>query len=130
MLTSITLAPDSTCCRATATASSYFSPRISLENFFEPVMFVRSPINRKLLSGRIVSGSRPLRRVSGSISGGLRGGSSATARGDGPNVRRRRAATAADDIQPAGRGEFAQRAGHHLGRFVELPKAFGKPALG
>ena len=73
MLTSITLAPASTCSRATATASSYFSFRISRENFFEPVTLVRSPIMMKLLSGRSVSGSKPLNRISGSMRGRRRG---------------------------------------------------------
>src|SRR6266850_721896 len=36
---------------------------MSLENFGEPVTFVLSPIFTKFVSGRIVSGSRPLRRV-------------------------------------------------------------------
>ncbi len=40
-------------------------------------------------------------------------------RGDRANVRRRRPATAADDVQPAPLGELAERAGHHFGRFVE-----------
>ncbi len=60
----------------------------------EPVTFVRSPTLTKLVKGVIASGSRPLKRETGSISG--------TARlemlyglGDGADVFRRRAAAAA-----------------------------------
>jgi hypothetical protein len=65
MLTSITLAPPSTCWRATSIASSYFSALMRLANFLEPVTLVRSPTIRKLLSGRSVIGSVPLRRSQG-----------------------------------------------------------------
>jgi hypothetical protein len=47
MQMSITLAPFSTCCRATLTASSYLPSLISLANFGEPATFVRSPIIMK-----------------------------------------------------------------------------------
>ena len=63
MFTSIIWAPPSTCCRATAKALSRSPLRINFENAGEPVTFVRSPILTKLVSGRMVKGSRPLRRV-------------------------------------------------------------------
>ena len=63
MQTSRMFAPLSTCWRATATASSYLSSLISRRNAAEPVTFVRSPTITKLVSGVIVSGSRPDSRV-------------------------------------------------------------------
>ena len=60
MLTSMTLAPPSTCWRAMATASSKRPSRTSRANFREPETLVRSPIIVKRLSGRSTSGSRPL----------------------------------------------------------------------
>src|SRR3979411_809659 len=44
MQMSRTLAPFSTCCRATLTASSYLPCLISFANFGEPATLVRSPI--------------------------------------------------------------------------------------
>ena len=44
MQMSMTLAPFSTCWRATLTASSYFPSLTSLANLGEPATFVRSPI--------------------------------------------------------------------------------------
>ena len=80
MFTSMSWAPASTCWRATSTASSKRSSRISFANFREPVTFVRSPTLTKTLPGwGIASGSRPDRRVFGSISGSSRGGRPATA---------------------------------------------------
>src|SRR5216683_1944686 len=52
---------------------------MSLANFGEPVTLVRSPMFTKFMPGRIVSASRPLRRVCGSIRGGRRGGKPRTA---------------------------------------------------
>ncbi len=60
MLTSRMFAPPSTWSRATASASSYFSSRISRANRFEPVMLVRSPTMMKFVSGRTSSASLPL----------------------------------------------------------------------
>jgi hypothetical protein len=79
MLTSIIWAPLSTCCLATATAASKSPARMSLENLGEPVTLVRSPMLTKFVSGRIVSGSSPLRRVYGETCGGTRLGSPRTA---------------------------------------------------
>ena len=45
----------------------------------DPVTFVRSPIIRKLESGRTTRGSRPARRVSGSGAGTRRGSTPAAA---------------------------------------------------
>ena len=130
MFTSMTLAPASTCSRATATACSYWPARISRENFFEPVTFVRSPIIRKLLSGRSVSGSKPLSRVSGSGRGRTRGRALATA----PAIARMCAGVVPQ--QPPTR--FSQplwakspRAAAMLsGVSSKPPKALGKPAFG
>ena len=74
MLTSMMFAPPSTCCRATETASARLPSRTSRANFFDPETLVRSPIMVKVLSGRITSGSRPLRIVSWRGGGGRRGG--------------------------------------------------------
>src|SRR5689334_16642427 len=52
---------------------------MSLENFGEPVTFVRSPMLTKFVSGRIVSGSRPLKRVNDSTFLRTRGGKPLTA---------------------------------------------------
>src|SRR4051794_8045216 len=41
-------------------------------------MFVRSPILTKFVSGRIVNASKPLKRVFGGVSAGMRGGNPAT----------------------------------------------------
>ena len=99
--------------RATSTASSYFSSLISRANLREPVTFVRSPIMRKLLSGRSASGRVPLSRSVRRDGRRLvrlrcRRTASAIAR----DVLRRRAAAAADDVHPAALGELAHHAGH------------------
>ena len=47
---SMTLAPFSTCCLATLTASSSLSSFISFANLGEPATFVRSPIIKKFFS--------------------------------------------------------------------------------
>ena len=60
MLTSRILAPPSTWSRATARASSKLPLLMRRANRLEPVMFVRSPITTKLVSGRMTSGSSPL----------------------------------------------------------------------
>src|SRR5260221_5385991 len=52
---------------------------MSLANFGEPVTLVRSPTFTKLVSGRIVRASKPLKRVYGSTLGGMRGAQSRTA---------------------------------------------------
>ena len=59
MLTSIRLAPPRTCSAATCAASAKLPLLIRRANFAEPVTLVRSPIIWKLLSGRMVSVSRP-----------------------------------------------------------------------
>ena len=60
MLTSIMFAPPRTCSTATLTASVKLFDLISRANRADPVTLVRSPIIWKLLSGRMVSVSRPL----------------------------------------------------------------------
>ena len=62
MLTSIICAPPSTCWRAMASAFSYSPLRISSAKRGEPVTLVRSPMLTKFVSGRMTSGSRPLKR--------------------------------------------------------------------
>ena len=111
MFTSRTLAPLSTCSRATldglfVLAAAGSAGRTSCE----PVTLVRSPIIMKLLSGRSTSGSRPLKRVSGSMRGRCARRLVAHGLGDRADVRRRGAAAAADDVQPAVGGELAQHA--------------------
>ena len=60
MFTSMTLAPFSTCSRATTKAASKLPSLIRRAKRLEPVIFVRSPIIRKFVSGRTTSGSMPL----------------------------------------------------------------------
>ena len=61
MQMSMMFAPFSTCCRATATASSYLFSLMSFANFGEPATFVRSPI---MMNCPIccVNGCEPLKR--------------------------------------------------------------------
>ena len=75
MLMSIICAPASTCWRATASASSYWLPRMSWANLGDPVTLVRSPTLMNGISGRAVNGSSPLSRkvrVRSGIRRGLR----------------------------------------------------------
>src|SRR5207302_10498493 len=58
-LMSIIFAPFATCWRAIVTAPSKSPPRISFENFGEPVIFVRSPMTANPKSDVMFSGSRP-----------------------------------------------------------------------
>ena len=74
MFTSMTWAPFSTWSRATSSASSYCSSRISRLNFAEPVTLVRSPTLTNSESSRMLQGSRPDRRRVKSCSMRLRGG--------------------------------------------------------
>ena len=67
MFTSMICAPFSTCCLATESASSYCPSKMSRANFLLPVTFVRSPTLMKLVSGRTIRGSKPLRRRYGFI---------------------------------------------------------------
>src|SRR2546426_4204111 len=60
-------------------AASYSPLNTSLANMGEPVTLVRSPMLTKLVSGRIVNGSRPLNRVYGSGQAGTLGLQSRTA---------------------------------------------------
>ena len=78
MLTSMICAPFSTCCRATASASSYSSFLISLAKRGEPVTLFRSPMLMKLDSGRTVNASMPLSRSHGSGLAKRRGSQSLT----------------------------------------------------
>ena len=130
MLTSRMFAPPSTCCRATETASARLPSRTSRANFREPETLVRSPIMVNVLSGRITSGSRPLR--SRIVAGRRRtaGRLAAHGLGDRADVGRRRAAAAADDIQPAVAGKLAQHRGHLLRRFVVAAELVGQSGVG
>src|SRR5690606_16083993 len=78
MLMSMICAPFSTCCRATCSASSYFSSRISRKNILLPVTLVRSPTFTNSVSASILSGSRPDSRVLTGISGTVRGATPAS----------------------------------------------------
>ena len=130
MFTSISWAPASTCWRATSTASSKRSSRISFANFREPVTFVRSPTFTNTLPGcGIASGSRPDSRVFGSISGSSRGGRPATASAI--------ALTWAGVVpqqppamltQPVA-GEPAEDVGHRLGRVVVAAELVRQPGV-
>jgi hypothetical protein len=60
MLTSRRFAPPRTCSSATSTPPVKSPDSIRRLNFREPVMFVRSPIITKRVSGVIVNGSSPL----------------------------------------------------------------------
>ena len=88
MLTSIICAPLATCCRATTSASSYFSARISSANFADPVTLVRSPTLTKGMSSVSVKGSSPDSCNRAVLTAGVRGALPATA--SVPRSRRRR----------------------------------------
>jgi hypothetical protein len=79
MLTSIRLAPLSTCCRATSTAAWKSPDSINRANTFDPVMFVRSPTMTNPVSGVIRNGSSPEKVVTGSCGGIARGATPRTA---------------------------------------------------
>ncbi len=132
MLTSMMLAPASTCCRATSTASSNFSSRISRANRREPGHVVPLADHDEIGSGRNVNASWPLSRVSGSTRGERRGGAApSTISASSSNVARRRATTAAHDVQPAVLDELAQRAPPCCcGVRSNPPNSLGSPALG
>src|SRR5437879_12714012 len=61
MLTSRRLAPPSTCSRAILIAASKLPSLMRRLHLSEPVMLQRSPIMTKLVSGRIVRTSVPLK---------------------------------------------------------------------
>ena len=92
--------------------------------------FVRSPTTMKLESGRIVSGSRPERRVSRSTAGTARGGSPFTA-----SAIARMCAGFVPQQPPT---KFTQPASAKARRSFAIdsgvsskpPKAFGSPAFG
>ena len=73
MLMSMICAPFSTCCRATASASSYCSFRIRRANAFEPVTLVRSPTLTNSEEPSMLNASSPDRRILRSASGTVRG---------------------------------------------------------
>ncbi len=101
MLMSMICAPFSTCCRATASASSYSPARISLENLGEPVTLVRSPMLTKL---RVRPERQRLQSAEPRVRLDLRRHArrqSAHRFGDRLDVRGVGAAAAADDVQPA-----------------------------
>ena len=73
ILISMTCAPFSTCCRATASASSNSPLRINRLNIAEPVTLVRSPTFTKPVVSSAINGSSPDRRITGSFIGISRG---------------------------------------------------------
>ena len=119
MLMSMTWAPFSTCWRATASASSYFSARIRRANAFEPVTLVRSPT---LTNSELVV---DVERLEARQAHRLRDlGDPARAQvldggGDRGDVLGRGAAAAAGDVDEARLGERAQQARGDVGRLVE-----------
>ena len=128
--TSSTFAPFSTCCRATLRPASKLPSLISRANFFEPVTLVRSPIIDEIRFGpnrqrfqtaqpRERFDLRPLarRHVLHRL-------------GNRFDVRRRGAATAADDVEPAVAGKLAQQPGHRLRRFVEAAQRVRQAGVG
>ncbi len=119
MFTSMSWAPASTCWRATSTASSNRSSRISFANLREPVTFVRSPTFTKTLPGcGIASGSRPDKPRLRLDLGELARRQSRDRLGDRPDVGRRRPAAAAGDVHEPVAGEAAEDVGHRLRRVV------------
>src|SRR4029079_9826228 len=104
ILTSSMLAPDSTCGRAPWSAAAYSFASINLRNLAEPVTLVRSPTMTKFCAALVT--------LSSAMYEGLEAGEGelalrlwhATRRifgddfGDGADVVRGRAATAADDV--------------------------------
>ena len=98
----------------------------------EPVTFVRSPIIRKLLSGRTVSRSSPLSSVTGgaSAAGSRRGGTpataSATARMWSGVVPQHPPSRFTKPLVANSRSSAAVSAGCSS----YSPKAFGRPAFG
>ena len=92
---------------------------------------VRSPIMRKLLSGRSVSGSVPLSRSTVRRVVRLMRLDAADGVGDRRDVLGRRAAAAADDVHPAALGKLAEHARpSSAGPRSYWPISFGRPALG
>ena len=130
MFTSMSCAPASTCWRATSTASSKRSSRISFANLREPVTFVRLPTVHEDVAGLgIASDSRPDRRVFGSISWQLSAANPRDGVGDRPDVGRRRPAAAAGDVEQPVAGEAAQDVGHRLRRVVVTAELVGQSGV-
>ena len=120
MFTSRRLAPPRTCSSATSTAAWKSPDSTSRRKRAEPVMFVRSPIIVKLESGLSSNGSRPLKRVAGAPLRN-RARRDALDRGhDLPDVLRRRAAAAADDVHEPVARELAEEAARVLRLLVVL----------
>ena len=131
MLTSIRFAPPRTWSSATSAAVVKSSDLINRANRAEPVMLVRSPTIRKLLSFRTVNVSRPLNRVRWVTS---------------PDSRRGATVSTALTIAPMWSGVVPQQPPRILtkplvansrsrdavssGCSSYSPKAFGKPAFG
>ncbi len=131
MLTSRMLAPFCTCSRATATAASKLPSLMRRLNLSEPVMLQRSPTMTKFVSGRTTSTSLPLKYDQSGTSGTRRGAMPSTARRDGGNPFGRRAAAAADDVDPAIACEFAEHAAPcRRGRRREAAHAIGQAGVG
>src|SRR5947207_12997042 len=136
MLTSIICAPFCTCERATSTAPAKSPERIRRENTLEPVTFVRSPTLTKSESSPIASGSRPARRMGVGDDSFADGLDRVTAVSDltlvsdtawpqiahclrdRADMRGRRAAAPADDIDEAALREILEHPRRLLGRFV------------
>ncbi len=130
MFTSRIWAPLSTCCLATASASSYLPARMSLSNFGEPVTFVRSPTFTKFVSGRTVSGSKPERRRYGSTFGTGRGATPATAAAMAFTYSGVVPQQPPTKFKKPARANSPRSAAIDSGVSSKPPKALGRPAFG
>ncbi len=131
-LMSMMLAPFSTCWRAIASASSKLPSRTRRANLGEPVTLVRSPTIVKLLSGRMTSASRPLKRELGNGFGTSRGAKFCTASLMAAICVGRGAAAAADNVEPAVLRPFFEIRRHAFGRFGKagFRKRIGQTGVG
>jgi hypothetical protein len=114
---------------ATASAASYSPLRISLENFGEPVTLVRSPMLTKRVRAQHQRLESAEARVALGFGENVRR-QAAHRFGDGADVRGRRAAASAGDIQPAVRAKSRKSAAIDSGVSSNPPKALGSPAFG
>ena len=102
----------------------------SLRKRAEPVTLVRSPTLTKGISGVSVKASRPDSRSRGANVGDDARCLAGDGAGDGADVLGRGAAAAADDIDQAGRGEFADQLRHHVRPFVVAAELVGQSGIG
>ena len=111
--TSSTCAPALTCARPTSAAASYCPSAISRLNLRLPRTLVRSPTRSGRLSAVSSTASRPETRAR-RWRGTAPRRAAVDQPGEGRDVRRRRAAAAADEVEPAGVEEAAEHAREDL----------------